>query len=599
MFEPRQQKPKSETPGPAERAGTAGGPRLRLADRHPFAAALLLHKAGRKREAQAASSTLRTLSSSGKPLDAGARKAMETAFNRDFSRIRIHDNSVAAASAAELDARAYAFGRDLVFGSGEYAPESAPGRHLLAHELAHTLQQHELRASPGLFAGPREEIEADRAASAALAGRAIGSLSAGGPAIARAPRTKGRAVAPAGGKVVLGTDRLNRQIVGERQLGSVAGYDDRRQAIAVARLWRAETAAVAEDPAGRWHAFAIYVGVDADIAASLDPEVVRPKAGGVFKQFETLPPYAAIASARAAVDDLLATLQRFDEIEQAFAGRGEPVPKATKEGKWQALKRLTKARLSLAAAVFGVPEAEVEVNIYTSDRVVAKINLTAQPEDPGSHGRTGLVAGSRSADFDVGQDKAFDIDLSAIETPTLAQGTLFHEVSHLRDYELARAWVRRYEQNGGVFVRSAPEAFGTWLRKQAASRGPPLTMAEVELILEQVRDDQSTSEAGANIRTFMTYFEAGLYGEAEEALGGYVEALLPGGRYQTPQGERPPRGKRPSPVRDSAVLSGLARQLKSLRTGAGAPERARFDSILAKAKKANAKAWIFEIDFGR
>lgn len=77
----------------------------------------------------------------GRPLDPAARSFMESRFGHDFSRVRIHADARAAESARALDARAYTLGRDIVFGTGEYRPESLEGRRLLAHELTHVIQQ--------------------------------------------------------------------------------------------------------------------------------------------------------------------------------------------------------------------------------------------------------------------------------------------------------------------------------------------------------------------------------------------------------------------------------------------------------------------------
>ena len=86
----------------------------------------------------------------GEPLPAHARAAMEPRFGADFSEVRIHRGSEAAASAAAIGARAYTLGRDVVFGAGQYDLAGDDGRRLLAHELAHTLQQGEstLRRTP-------------------------------------------------------------------------------------------------------------------------------------------------------------------------------------------------------------------------------------------------------------------------------------------------------------------------------------------------------------------------------------------------------------------------------------------------------------------
>ena len=66
---------------------------------------------------------------------------METAFRRDFSGIRIHDDSLAVQLTKAFRARAFAIGRDVYFNEGQFRPGTRDGDHLLAHELAHTVQQ--------------------------------------------------------------------------------------------------------------------------------------------------------------------------------------------------------------------------------------------------------------------------------------------------------------------------------------------------------------------------------------------------------------------------------------------------------------------------
>jgi outer membrane protein OmpA-like peptidoglycan-associated protein len=79
--------------------------------------------------------------SAGQPLDAAARAAMEPRFGHDFGAVRVHADARAAEAAERAGARAYTLGSDVVFGAGEYQPQSAPGRRLIAHELAHVVQQ--------------------------------------------------------------------------------------------------------------------------------------------------------------------------------------------------------------------------------------------------------------------------------------------------------------------------------------------------------------------------------------------------------------------------------------------------------------------------
>jgi hypothetical protein len=81
------------------------------------------------------------LASPGRPLAPGTRAFMESRFGADFGGVRVHDDARAAESARAVDAHAYTVGRDVVFGSGRYAPGTPRGDRLLAHELAHVVQQ--------------------------------------------------------------------------------------------------------------------------------------------------------------------------------------------------------------------------------------------------------------------------------------------------------------------------------------------------------------------------------------------------------------------------------------------------------------------------
>lgn len=83
----------------------------------------------------------RVLGSSGQPLDAATRAFFEPRFSRDFSDVRIHADTEAAASACAIDANAYTADHDIAFADGQYAPETSAGRELLAHELTHVVQQ--------------------------------------------------------------------------------------------------------------------------------------------------------------------------------------------------------------------------------------------------------------------------------------------------------------------------------------------------------------------------------------------------------------------------------------------------------------------------
>jgi len=114
-----------------------------------------------------------TLRSPGQPLDPDTRVFMESRFQRDFSAVRVHTDARAADSARVLQARAWAWGSDVAFARGAYAPGTPAGRRLLAHELTHVVQQEQAPASvPAADAdldvstpGDAAEREADRVAA--------------------------------------------------------------------------------------------------------------------------------------------------------------------------------------------------------------------------------------------------------------------------------------------------------------------------------------------------------------------------------------------------------------------------------------------------
>ena len=74
------------------------------------------------------------------PLEGTTRSFMERRFGHRFSDVRVHDGPEAASSASDIRASAYTVGKDIVFAGGRYAPSTGPGRRLLAHELAHVVQ---------------------------------------------------------------------------------------------------------------------------------------------------------------------------------------------------------------------------------------------------------------------------------------------------------------------------------------------------------------------------------------------------------------------------------------------------------------------------
>ncbi len=106
---------------------------------------------------------------SGRPMDSGVRRRMESAFQTDFSGVRVHTDGAASSAASDVHARAFTVGRDVGFARGQYQPDTVMGDALLAHELAHVVQQ---REAGGRLSGggepPGLEHEADTSAIGAV-----------------------------------------------------------------------------------------------------------------------------------------------------------------------------------------------------------------------------------------------------------------------------------------------------------------------------------------------------------------------------------------------------------------------------------------------
>jgi hypothetical protein len=86
-------------------------------------------------------SQITNLDGGGRPLPDSVRSFFEPRFGQDFSHVRLHTDAAARESARAVDAAAYTVGRNVVMGEGQYSPDTAWGKRLIAHELTHVVQQ--------------------------------------------------------------------------------------------------------------------------------------------------------------------------------------------------------------------------------------------------------------------------------------------------------------------------------------------------------------------------------------------------------------------------------------------------------------------------
>jgi hypothetical protein len=151
------------------------------------------------------------LQSPGQPLDAATRAFFEPRFGHDFSRVKIHADSEAAASAVTVNALAYTVGDDVVFGPGRYGPATDSGQRLLAHELAHVVQQGRGTGAPAPLGDSELERSAEQAATDFIEGhRSVRVAGSSGPGLARvfAPRSLERGLDPSS----MSEDEISREI---------------------------------------------------------------------------------------------------------------------------------------------------------------------------------------------------------------------------------------------------------------------------------------------------------------------------------------------------------------------------------------------------
>jgi hypothetical protein len=492
------------------------------------------------------------LRSPGQPLEPATRDFMEPRFGHDFSRIRIHADPEAAKASAALGAAAFTVGHHIAFARERFRPGTAHGRRLMAHELTHAIQQ--------AATSPHIALQPDRSRAAPKPGRS----------------------GVVGGS--LGWNHSNVHVLVTREVGGAHGYDDMRQAIAVARLAKAEPAAVVRDANLKWHAVELNAVFDWDPAkwraAQMDAAAAEESP---FRDAYGLPPLARIEQSRQEVDTLNRKMAELDARQTTSDKDREAVARE----KEQVQADLAKAHLSRASAILGVPKVDIEFASSFTARVRGKVNIIGLPDpgsSPGGHGPMGGESG-----FEVGRGSAFWLTFQRLDEPGAA-GTLFHEVTHQRDWELAQERVGKYQtETGRLFVKSATGPLRDWLNEQV--KKGRLTKADAEMVLMEAVDADAYTEARANVRTFLAEIQSGASDLATKSLVAYAKAMKPRSKGGT--------GKYANPVAKSEVVAALVAENKSAYRQMSKEMQKQYDAAVAAAMKENPEAWISKLDFSK
>jgi hypothetical protein len=179
--------------------------------------------AGPARRPRPAAAADRDVIPGGSRLSAADQAFFGAAFGADFSRVRVHADDQAAASADAANADAFTLGHDVFFAEGRYAPATQAGRVLLGHELAHVIQQ-ERGGGAGAADDASAQLDANQAGRAAAAGGPAAVTAARPVGLARqaaeSPQAPAGAAAEAGPRIEAA---IVRRVLGALGLGSTAG----------------------------------------------------------------------------------------------------------------------------------------------------------------------------------------------------------------------------------------------------------------------------------------------------------------------------------------------------------------------------------------
>ncbi len=140
---------------------------------------------GRAPRLDSLSAVRKVVAEGGHALDPQMRREFQPRFAQDLGAVRVHADAHAAESARGIHARAYTYGNHIAFGAGQYAPDSAEGMRLLAHELTHVVQQSAAAAQrPASLSEPGSAAEREAhgvAQRVARGGSALGVVTQAAP----------------------------------------------------------------------------------------------------------------------------------------------------------------------------------------------------------------------------------------------------------------------------------------------------------------------------------------------------------------------------------------------------------------------------------
>jgi len=195
-----------------------------------------------------------------------------------------------------------------------------------------------------------------------------------------------------------------------------------------------------------------------------------------------------------------------------------------------------------------------------------------------------------SPDFQQGAKSSLWIDLAEFDK-TRAPAVMFHESEHMADWDMTQKAVADYEKAGHIFVQGAAglAPFQAWLNDQVKKNR--LSAADAEIIVDETFNRSSTTEARANVRTFLALFASGDTDAAAKDLKAYANNMKPkkeGGL-----------GHYAIPATGSAVRAELAAEAAAMYKQLSAPLRAKYDAAVEDAIATYKSGWLDELRMGK
>ena len=343
----------------------------------------------------------------------------------------------------------------------------------------------------------------------------------------------------------LGRNKAGNEVEIKREVGTLGGYDDRLQAISVARLAKLDPAGVGRDASGRWHPF--------ELTGDFYGGTYKPGTGAALTEFYGLPSASGIATQQSTVASL-----------KAHSG--------------DVAAKLNDATRDLYALILGVEGGDILVNRTAFGRKGGKVNINLElAKDSNAWGRHGRES-KQDLGFEPNATSAFELNPKAFDSPARAQAVLFHEVSHLKDYELTQRWIAEYEK-GATFVRSAAKFFERWLKGKTNA-------ADAQLVGDIAQGSEATTEARAYVRTAIAAFDVGESIEATAQLVAYAKGMAA------------QKVASPTSPEKNEVIKGLIAEWAAFRRKLKGADKKALDAVIATAVKENPKSWLANIKRG-